>query len=215
MAREKLGEFEERGTSGAMLWKHSATFAEISARKDCMVVAFASDALHSEWEPAKILRTSKNRAAHYFEVTDSTSFPELIARIAEAYALAQSTRPRRQTAETPSCATVDEYLARFSGPVREVLEQVRETIRKAAPDAEERISWQMPTFRQGENLVHFAAAKSHLGFYPGESGVRAFADRLTGCKISKGAVRFPFSEPRKPEKRRKESAGRNTPLRPS
>jgi uncharacterized protein YdhG (YjbR/CyaY superfamily) len=57
------------------------------------------------------------------------------------------------------------------------------------------MSWQMPTFWQGENLVHFAAQKSHIGLYPGESGVRVFADRLTGYKTSKGAIRFQLSEP--------------------
>ncbi|OPX89875.1 MAG: hypothetical protein A4E53_01390 [Pelotomaculum sp. PtaB.Bin104] len=195
MAVEKLGAFDEHETSNAVLWRHHSTFAEVSAKKDCMVVAFASDVLHDEWEPSKVLQTSKNRVVHYFEVTDCALFPELIKRITQAYILTQSSRARKETAEKPAYTTIDEYIALFPENVRDILEQVRSTIRKAAPDAKEKISWQMPTFWQNENLVHFAAAKNHIGLYPGESGVRVFADKLTGYKTSKGAIQFPLSEP--------------------
>jgi len=195
MAQAKLGAFEEYQTSSAVLWRHSSTFAEVSAKKDCMVVAFASDVIHDEWEPSKVLQTSKNRVVHYFEVTDSTFFPVLMERIAQAYILTQSTRVRKEVAEKPVYTTIDEYIALFPDDVRDILEQVRKTIRKAAPDAREKISWQMPTFWQHKNLVHFAAAKSHIGFYPGESAVRVFAHKLTGYKTSKGAIQFPLSEP--------------------
>jgi len=92
-------------------------------------------------------------------------------------------------------STIDEYIAQFPEEVRGILEQVRQTIRLAAPEAQERMSWQMPTFWQQENLIHFAAAKKHLGIYPSDSGVRAFADRLKGYKTSKGAIQFPLTEP--------------------
>nr|WP_236860355.1 DUF1801 domain-containing protein [Candidatus Formimonas warabiya] len=109
--------------------------------------------------------------------------------------LTQPNHTRKEPAEKPVFTTIDEYIALFPADVRDILQQVRTTIRNAAPEAKEKISWQMPTFWQNENLVHFAAAKNHIGLYPGASGVRAFADRLTGYKTSKGAIQFPLSEP--------------------
>lgn len=195
MALDKIGPFEEHTTSSAVLWRHSSAFAEFSAKKDCMVVAVASDALHDEWGPSKAMQTSKNRVVHYFELTDDALFIDLLERIAKAYALTQSNRVRKQPAEKAAYATIDEYIALFPEDMREILQRVRQTIRQAAPDAKEKISWQMPTFWQNENLVHFAAAKHHIGLYPGESGVRVFADKLKAYKTSKGAIQFPLSEP--------------------
>ena len=74
---------------------------------------------------------------------------------------------------------IDEYIARFPDDVRETLEKIRLTIRKAAPDAQETISYQIPTFTQYGNLVHFAAFKRHIGFYPGPSGIEKFRDELS------------------------------------
>jgi uncharacterized protein YdhG (YjbR/CyaY superfamily) len=91
--------------------------------------------------------------------------------------------------------TIDEYIAQFDGDVCAVLEKVRETIRAAAPNAEERISYRMPCFWQGKPLIYFAAMKNHLGIYPTSEGMEHFADRLTGYKTSKGAVQFPWSKP--------------------
>ena len=68
---------------------------------------------------------------------------------------------------------------------------VYETIRTVLPEAEERISWSMPTFWKGRNIIHFAAAKNHIGLYPGPEAVEMFADRLSGYKTSKGAIQFP------------------------
>lgn len=146
MAVEKLNAFEERKTSSAILWRHNSAFAEFRAKKDCLVVAFASDVLHDEWAPTKTLHTSKNRVVHYFEVTDSTLFPAFIERIARAYILTQSNRARKEPAVKPVYSTIDEYIALFPNDMREILAQVRQTIRQAAPDAIEKISWQMPTF---------------------------------------------------------------------
>lgn len=72
---------------------------------------------------------------------------------------------------------------------------MRRVIKESAPDAEEKISWRMPTFVLHGNLVHFAAHKNHIGFYPGSSGIDAFKDKLSEYKGSKGAVQFPIGKP--------------------
>ena len=92
-------------------------------------------------------------------------------------------------------ANIDEYIAGFPPNVQENLRLLRSTIRSAAPDAEETISYQMPTFKQAGNLVHFAAYKNHIGFYPGPEGIRNFQDQLSVFEGSKGTVRFPIDKP--------------------
>jgi uncharacterized protein YdhG (YjbR/CyaY superfamily) len=92
-------------------------------------------------------------------------------------------------------SAIDEYIAEQPEEVHPILHKVRETIRTAAPDAEERISWRMPTFWQGENLIHFAAFKSHLGIYPGDLSLNPFEDRLEGYRRTKGAIQFPYDKP--------------------
>ena len=94
-------------------------------------------------------------------------------------------------------ATIDEYIRQAPKERREILQNVRETIRASAPDCTEKISWDMPTFWQGENLIHFAVFKNHLGLYPGGDGVSAFAERLAagGYKFNKGTIQFPWSKP--------------------
>lgn len=91
--------------------------------------------------------------------------------------------------------SVDQYIAKQATEVRPLLDAIRREIRKAAPDAIEKIAWQMPTYWQSENLIHFAAAKKHIGIYPGEEAIRVFADRLTGLITSKGAIRLPLDQP--------------------
>ncbi|MDR1187792.1 MAG: DUF1801 domain-containing protein [Bifidobacteriaceae bacterium] len=90
---------------------------------------------------------------------------------------------------------IDEYIANQAPKVQPILRAVRETIRVAAPLATEKMAWSMPTFWQGENLVHFAASKHHLGIYPGAEAIVVFADRLAGKATSKGAIRFPYDKP--------------------
>ena len=90
---------------------------------------------------------------------------------------------------------IDEYIARFPKDIQAVLQKVRATIRKAAPGAEEKISYQMPTFVLKGNLVHFAAWKEHLGFYPAPSGTEEFKEELSAYKGAKGSVQFPFARP--------------------
>ena len=92
-------------------------------------------------------------------------------------------------------STIDEYIAQYPAEMQKILTKIRKTIRKAVPKATEKISWGMPTFHQGENLVHFALMKNHIGFYPGADGVTAFAGELDGYKTSKGAIQFPLSKP--------------------
>ena len=91
--------------------------------------------------------------------------------------------------------TIDEYIAGFPQEVQEILEKVRRTIRKAAPDAEETIKYQMPTFTLEGNLVHFAAFKKHIGFYPVPSGIEKFKKELSVYEGGKGSVRFPLDKP--------------------
>lgn len=88
--------------------------------------------------------------------------------------------------------TVDEYIASIDEAKRGKLERIRMVIKSAAPDAEEKISWQMPTYVLHGNLVHFAAQSRHIGFYPGPEAIEAFKGRISGYKWSKGAVQFPL-----------------------
>lgn len=92
-------------------------------------------------------------------------------------------------------ATIDEYIALFPSEIQETLQKLRKTIKEAAPEAKEKISWQMPTFDYFGNLVHFAAQSKHIGLYPGASGVENFQEKLTEYKTSKGAIQFPMSKP--------------------
>lgn len=91
--------------------------------------------------------------------------------------------------------SIDEYIAAQSEDVRPLLQGIRETIRTAAPEATEKISWRMPTFWQGENLIHFAAFKKHIGLYPGGEATAEFAERLACYKTSKGAIQLPLGKP--------------------
>lgn len=91
--------------------------------------------------------------------------------------------------------SIDEYIATFPAGIQAILEELRAAIRAAAPDAEERISYQMPAFALHGNLVYFAAAKHHIGFYPTSSGIAAFQQELSAYEGSKGAVRFPIGQP--------------------
>jgi uncharacterized protein YdhG (YjbR/CyaY superfamily) len=98
--------------------------------------------------------------------------------------------------EQTAPASIDEYIAGFPPDVREILEQIRRTIREAAPDAEETISYQMPTFTLHDRyLVYFAAYKQHIGLYPVPAGDVAFKDELAPYAAGKGTARFPYDRP--------------------
>lgn len=91
--------------------------------------------------------------------------------------------------------SIDEYILQFPPEVQEILRSLRKVIKESAPDAEEKISYQMPTFALQGNLVHFAAFKNHIGFYPTPSGIDAFKHELLGYKRAKGSVQFPIEKP--------------------
>ncbi|MBK7407556.1 MAG: DUF1801 domain-containing protein [Saprospirales bacterium] len=91
--------------------------------------------------------------------------------------------------------SIDEYIASFPDEIQEILEQIRETIRKTAPQAEEAISYGMPTFKLDGVLVHFAAFKNHIGLYPAPVGIDAFKKELSAYKGGKGSVQFPLDQP--------------------
>ena len=89
---------------------------------------------------------------------------------------------------------VDEYLALQSHEKQFILHELRDIIRKTAPEAEEGIFWNMPGYRWNGPLVYFAAYKNHIGFYPGPDAIAEYADKLTGYKTSKGAIQFSYVE---------------------
>jgi uncharacterized protein YdhG (YjbR/CyaY superfamily) len=98
-------------------------------------------------------------------------------------------------AQRPKAADIDSYIAAFPPAVRARLRTLRTAIRRAAPDAIERISYRIPTFSLCGNIVHFAAYEHHIGFYPGASGVKKFARELGAYEFAKGSVQFPHDRP--------------------
>ena len=90
---------------------------------------------------------------------------------------------------------VDEYIAGYPKDVQAILKKVRATIRKAAPDAEEKISYRMPAFAQKGVLLYFAAHQKHIGFYPTSKGIAAFKKELSAYEGGRGSVQFPFDKP--------------------
>jgi uncharacterized protein YdhG (YjbR/CyaY superfamily) len=93
-------------------------------------------------------------------------------------------------------ATIDEYIVMFPQNVQEILNDVRKTIQESAPEAQEAISYGIPTFKLNGNLVHFAAFKNHIGFYPGgPSAIEAFKEELSSFKQGRGSIQFPLDKP--------------------
>lgn len=90
--------------------------------------------------------------------------------------------------------TVEEYIEAQEETVRPRLREIRDILRKALPEAEECISWSMPTYRKGRNIIHFAAAKKHIGIYPGGEATTVFAEELAGMDVSKGTIRLPHDQ---------------------
>ncbi len=91
--------------------------------------------------------------------------------------------------------TVEEYILAQDEEIRDRLQLVRAVLKRELPDAEEKISWSMPTYSKGHNILHFAASKKHIGLYPGPEAVAAFAEKLdrAGCAYSKGTIRIPHA----------------------
>jgi uncharacterized protein YdhG (YjbR/CyaY superfamily) len=92
-------------------------------------------------------------------------------------------------------STIDEYIAGFPKNIQEILEKLRAAISKAAPAAKETINYAIPTFTLNGNLVHFAAFRNHIGFYPAPSGIKAFEKELSVYEGAKGSVKFPIDKP--------------------
>jgi uncharacterized protein YdhG (YjbR/CyaY superfamily) len=91
--------------------------------------------------------------------------------------------------------SIDEYIATFPAEIQKILREIRAVVKAAAPDAQEKISYQMPTFFLSGNLIHFAAFKNHIGFYPAPTGIEAFAQELSVYKGAKGSIQFPINKP--------------------
>ena len=94
-----------------------------------------------------------------------------------------------------TAGTIDEYIAGFPTHVQVILEKIRETIRQAAPAAQETINYAIPTFTLHGNLVHFAAFDRHIGFYPTPTGIEQFKNELSAYEMAKGSVQFPLDQP--------------------
>ena len=91
--------------------------------------------------------------------------------------------------------TVDQYIQEQDETVRPHLNEIRQIISSAIPEAQEKISWSMPTYWKGRNIIHFAASKKHLGLYPGGEATTVFAEKLANYDVSKGTIRLPYSKP--------------------
>lgn len=92
-------------------------------------------------------------------------------------------------------SSIDEFINKFPKTTQQLLQKIRKTIHTAAPEAQEKISYGIPTFTLHGNLVHFSAYEHHIGFYPGADGIRQFSDQLKNYETSKGTIRFPFDQP--------------------
>jgi uncharacterized protein YdhG (YjbR/CyaY superfamily) len=101
----------------------------------------------------------------------------------------------KEKAMNAELTAIDEYIASFPEDIQAKLQEIRQTIKAAAPDATEKIAYGMPTFFLKGNLVHFAAFKHHIGFYPAPRGIDAFQEELSNYKGAKGSVQFPIDEP--------------------
>ncbi len=91
--------------------------------------------------------------------------------------------------------SIDEYISEFPEDIQSLMKKLRATIKKAVPEATEKISWQMPTFYLKGNLIHFAGHKKHIGLYPGIEAMEAFKEELTSYKTTKGGIQLPYDKP--------------------
>lgn len=92
-------------------------------------------------------------------------------------------------------SSIDEYISQFPAEIQLVLNKIRQSIREAAPEADEKIAYGIPTFTLRGNLVHFAAFNKHIGFYPDPRGIEHFIDKLARYRSGKGTIQFPLNEP--------------------
>lgn len=189
---EVLPKFSEVENTNAILWRHNTSFAEIKARRDGIIIGISSDVLREDWDAFKTIQTSKKRVGHYILVDEQTDLDELTKRILSAYELTDTGRVVNRTPKA-DYTTVDEYINGYSGEIKNILEEIRNTINDSIPEASEKISWGMPTFYFHENVIHFAAAKNHVSIFPTPDAIIAFADRLNDYTTTKGGIQFPYS----------------------
>ena len=108
-------------------------------------------------------------------------------------------RSFRNTGQQHYCGkapeTIDEYILAQPEEAQPCLRQVNDAIKRSIPEAREKISWSMPTYWKGHNLIQFAAFKKHIGLYPGPEAVAAFAEQLKDYKTSKGTIQLPYGKP--------------------
>src|SRR5829696_5772324 len=104
-------------------------------------------------------------------------------------------KPPDVQADNAAPQTIDEYIADFPPNVQEILQKIRVIVKEVAPDAQEAIKYRMPTFTLKGNLVHFAAFKNHIGFYPAPQGIEEFKEELSAYKGAKGSVQLPYDKP--------------------
>jgi uncharacterized protein YdhG (YjbR/CyaY superfamily) len=97
--------------------------------------------------------------------------------------------------DSGKCENINQYIARFDGIQKELLEQLRSLIHETVPEAQECISYQMPAFRLKKILVYFAAYDHHIGFYPGANAIVVFQEELKSLRTSRGAIQFPLEKP--------------------
>jgi uncharacterized protein YdhG (YjbR/CyaY superfamily) len=120
------------------------------------------------------------------------SLPEKIVQLGGC---SEITEENNMKSHASAPASIDDYIAGFPEEVQAILEKVRTTVREAAPGAEEAIKYQMPTFTLNGNLVHFAAFRKHIGFYPVPTGIEKFRKELSAYQCGKGSVQFPLDRP--------------------
>ena len=127
--------------------------------------------------------------------TDSVGQNRCSTRKAPRGLRSEMDRQVSRVASRSTAGSIDEYILQFSPEIQEVLREMRALIRVSAPGATETISYAIPTFDLNGHLVHFAAYKNHIGFYPTGRGVEAFKEELQGYKGGKGSVQFPLGQP--------------------
>lgn len=161
----------------------------------------ASSAGSKQEHPTGSSRSSRPDFARFIEIATGSLFEDGAALYGGVNA-AQCWRPELPTRgscmsdmKSSPLENIDQYIAGFPAEVQERLQQIRAIVREAAPGAEERIKYRMPTFELLGNLVHFAAFQRHIGFYPTPSAIAAFKKELASYKSGRGSVQFPLNQP--------------------
>jgi uncharacterized protein YdhG (YjbR/CyaY superfamily) len=141
---------------------------------DAQLLDIYFDLMNPTWSKGKAAACASNSRFNPFVVSCVIVFPQNM---------------------TKKITTIDDYILAQEPEAQEILTKIRKLIKKLAPSAEEKICYGIPTFKLKRNLVHFAAFKTHIGFYPTASGTRFFQEKLAGFKHGKGSIQFPIDQP--------------------